>query len=92
MAVPSGEGLADHAELLVRVDAREFVGDIKVPMSILAPTNSRMAPLDGQDSQRELQAKVKGSRIVPIDGVGHEVDRAEECQKSYLEFLATLKA
>ena len=73
MAVPSGEGLADHAELLVKVDAREFVGDIKVPMLILAPTNSRMAPLDGQDSQRELQAKVKGSRIVPIDGVGHEI-------------------
>ena len=73
MAVPSGEGLADHAELLVKVDAREFVGDIKVPMLILAPTNSRMDPLDGQDSQRALQAKVKGSRIVPIDGAGHEI-------------------
>lgn len=30
VAVPSGDGLADHAELLSNVDARRFVGDIKV--------------------------------------------------------------
>jgi pimeloyl-ACP methyl ester carboxylesterase len=94
VAVPSGDGLADHAELLAKIDAREFVGDIRVPMLILAPTKSRMAPLDGQDSQRELQAKVKGSKLVTIDGAGHEiyVDRAEECQKACLEFLRDLKA
>ena len=39
-----------------------FLGDIKVPMLIVAPTKRRMAPLDRQDSQRELQAKVKGSK------------------------------
>jgi pimeloyl-ACP methyl ester carboxylesterase len=52
-----------------------------------------MAPLDGQDSQRELQAKVEGSKLVAIDGAGHEiyVDQAEECQKTYLEFLGALK-
>jgi pimeloyl-ACP methyl ester carboxylesterase len=93
VALPSGGGLADHAELLAKMDARKFVGDIKVPMLILAPTRSRMAPLDGPDSQRDLQARVKGSKLVVIDGAGHEiyVDRAEECQKAYLEFLAGLR-
>jgi hypothetical protein len=62
VAVPSGDGLADHAELLSNVNARRFVGDIRAPMMILAPTKSRMAPLDGQDSQRELQVRVNGSR------------------------------
>jgi pimeloyl-ACP methyl ester carboxylesterase len=93
VAVPGGDGLADYAGLLAKIDARKFVGDIKVPTLILAPTKSRMAPLDGQDSQRELQARVKGSKLVSIDGAGHEiyVDRADECQKAYLEFLGALK-
>ena len=66
VAVPSGDGLADYVELLSNVDARRFVGDIKVPMLILAPTKSRIGPLDGQDSQRELQARVNGSKLVPV--------------------------
>jgi hypothetical protein len=61
VAVPSGDGLADHAELLSNVGARRFVGDTEVPMLILTSTKSGMAPLDGQDSQRELQARVNGS-------------------------------
>ena len=63
VGVPSGDGLVDHAEFLSNVDARRFVGDIKVSMLILTPT---MAPLDGQDSQRELQARVNGSKLVPV--------------------------
>jgi pimeloyl-ACP methyl ester carboxylesterase len=76
------------------VDAREFVADIKIPMLILTPTKSRMAPLDGKDSQREQQAKVKGSTLVAIDGAGHEihVDGAAKCQKVCLKFLKALKA
>ena len=94
VAVASGDGLADHAELLARMDTRELVKEIHVAMLVLAPTKSRMAPLDGKDSQKELQAKVKGSRLVAIDGAGHEiyVDRAEECQNQYLQFLAALKS
>ena len=66
VAVPNGDGLADHAKLLSNVDARRFVGDIKVPMLILAPTKSGMAPLDGQDSQRGLQARVNGLKLVRV--------------------------
>jgi hypothetical protein len=54
VAVLGGDGLADHAELLSNVNARRYVEDIKIPMLILAPMKSGMAPLDGQDSQREL--------------------------------------
>lgn len=93
VAVPSGDGLADHAEFLSNVDARRFVGDIKVPMLILTPTKSGTASLDGQDSQRELQARVNDSKLVPVGGAGHEiyVDRAEECQGALLEFLGALR-
>jgi hypothetical protein len=73
VALPSSDGLADHAEQLAKIDARKFVGDVKVPMLIQAPTTSRMAPLDGPDSQRDLQAKVKGSQLVAIGGAGHEI-------------------
>jgi DNA polymerase III delta prime subunit len=46
---------------------------------------NRMAPLDGQDSQRELQER----RGLHLDGSGHEiyVDRAEGDQRALLEFL-----
>jgi len=93
IAIMSGEGLAQHAELLAKLDARTFVGDIKVSMLILAPRNSRMARLEGPDSQTELHERVKGSVIKAINGKGHEiyVDQAEECQRAFLDFSGGLK-
>ena len=90
VAVPSGDALGDHAELLAKIDAREFVGKVKCSMLILAPTNSSLATKEGQ---KELQGLVKGSKLVYVDGKGHEiyVDKGEECQKHYLEFLNGLK-
>ena len=81
--------MTDHAELLSNVDARGCVEDYQ-------STNvekSRMAPLDGQDSQRKLQVRVNGSKLVPVDGASYEiyVDRAEECQKALFEFLGTVR-
>jgi pimeloyl-ACP methyl ester carboxylesterase len=88
VAVANGDGLSGHAKLLAKVDARKFVEDIRVPMSILAATKSGMAPARWTRCQRELQAKVKGSKLVPIDGAGHEiyVDRAEECKRRIWDF------
>jgi pimeloyl-ACP methyl ester carboxylesterase len=62
-------------------------------MLILAPTKRGMARLDGQNSRRELQARVNGSKLVTVDGVGHGiyVGSAEECQKALLEFLGALR-
>ena len=93
VAMCSAEGLAGQAELLGKLDARRFVGDIKVPTLILAPKNSSLAILTGTDSQEELHSKITGSKLVVIDGVGHEiyVDRPEECQRAFLEFLADLR-
>ncbi len=89
----SGEGLAQHAELLTKLDNRELVEEIEVPMLILAPRNSRMARLEGEDSQMELHERVKRSVLKAIDGKGHEiyVDEAEECQRAFLEFLGSLR-
>ena len=93
VALNSAEGLAGHAELLSSMDMRPLVSDIKVPMLILAPTKSSLARLEGEDSQKELQGRVAGSKLVAVDGVGHEiyVDRAEACQEAYLQFLANLR-
>ena len=93
IAIMSGEGLAQHAELLTKLDNRELVEGIEVPVLILAPRNSRMARLEGEDGQTELHERVRGSKMVAIDGKGHEiyVDEAEECQKAFLSFLGNLK-
>ena len=89
VAVPSGDALADHAELLAKVDARSLVADIKVPMLILAPANSKMTTVE---DQRKLQEQVKGSKMVVVHGKGHEiyVDQPEECQRAFLDFLEGL--
>lgn len=88
--MPSGEGLAQHAELLCKINSKEILDQIKVPMLILAPANSAMTSVD---EQKEIQSKVSGSKIVVVEGKGHEifVDKAEECQKAFLDFLAGLK-
>ena len=43
----TGEGLAGHAELLSTMDARDYLGDIRIPMLILPPTKGSLANLDG---------------------------------------------
>jgi pimeloyl-ACP methyl ester carboxylesterase len=90
VAVADGKGLGDHAEMLTKVDAREYVGQIKAPMLILAPSNSKMVPMD---ASKELQSKVPGSRLVVVDGKGHEiyVDQAEKCQKEFLDWMEELE-
>ena len=93
VAMCTGEGLAGHAELLSTMDARDYLGGIKIPTLILVPTKSSLANLDGENLQRELHEKVAGSKLEVVDGAGHEiyVDRAEECQEVYLNLLAGLE-
>lgn len=69
----TGKGLAGHAELLSTMNARNCLGDITVPMLILAPAKSRLAVLEGLDSQRELHEKVVWSRLEVVDGTCHEM-------------------
>lgn len=93
VSLPTGDALADHAELLEKVDARKFVERIQVPMLILAPRNSSLARLDGDDSQYDLQRRVQGSQMIIIDGKGHEIyiDEPEKSQEAFLKFLSSLK-
>jgi len=91
MAVSSGEGLAEHANLLCEdsFDARRVMDDIKTPMLLLTPANSKLINLD---EQQELHRAVAGSRLELIEGRGHEIylDQAEQCQQKYLAFLRSL--
>lgn len=92
VAIPTGDALADHSELLEKVDARTFVNDINIPMLILAPEKSSLARLDGEDSQRDLHSRVKTSKLIVVPGHGHEIyiDQAEFCQSAFLEFREQL--
>ena len=90
VSVSSGEGLGDHAELLCdkSFDARRIMKDIKVPMLMLTPGNSKLVNLD---EQKELK-DAAGAQMEVINGYGHEIyiDQAEQCQQKYLAFLEVL--
>src|ERR1700761_2190606 len=81
VAVPTGEALGDHAELLCdkEFDARRIMEKIKVPMLMLTPGNSKLVNLD---EQKQLNNAVAGSRMDIITGYGHEIyiDQAAQCQ------------
>lgn len=91
IGVASGEGLGDHAEFLCKdvFDARRIMEQIKVPMLLLTPANSKLINLEEQTS---LSKAVPGSQMEVIKGFGHEIylDQAEQCQEKYLEFLERL--
>lgn len=91
VSVPSGDGLGDHAVLLCdkSFDARRIMNDIKVPMLMLTPGNSKLVNID---EQNQLRDAVEGARMEIVTGLGHEIylDQAESCQQIYLEFLKNL--
>ncbi|KAB5563485.1 Alpha/Beta hydrolase protein [Coniochaeta sp. 2T2.1] len=86
----TGEGLAGYAVFLSRLDSRSYLGGVKCPMLILAPTRSAMVTVEGM---RELQAAVKGSKLVFVEAPGHEIysTAAEACQEAVLEFVGDLE-
>jgi pimeloyl-ACP methyl ester carboxylesterase len=90
IAISDGEGLAQYAELLSGLDARPSLPQIRVPMLVLAPTESVAVRIE---DQKALANSIKGCKLVLVEGGGHEiyVTRADECQKVFLDFLVVLK-
>ena len=92
VSVPGGDALGDHAALLCdkSFDARRIMKDIKVPMLMLTPGNSKLVSIDEQEQLRDA---VEGARMEIISGIGHEIyiDQAEQCQQRYLDFLKKLQ-
>lgn len=89
IALSNGEGLAQYADFLSKIDARPYVASIKVPTLILAPSESAAVKIE---DQKLLAGTIKNSKLVPIEGGGHEiyVTRASKCQEAFLEFLGDL--
>lgn len=85
-------GLADHGVLLwdSSFDARPIMHNIRVPMLLLSPAHSKLVDLD---DQRELHAAVAGSKWEIIESDSHEIyiEKAEECQRKYLDFVKALR-
>ncbi|KAG8629296.1 hypothetical protein KVT40_003161 [Elsinoe batatas] len=90
VGVSSAEGLAGYAEFLSGLDSRAYLKDIKVPMLILAPARSAATKVE---EQRGIQAQVEGAMLVVVDGRGHEiyVEKAEQCQREVLRFIAEVE-
>ena len=91
VSVPTGDALGDHAVLLCdeKFDARRIMKEIKVPMLMLTPGNSKLVDID---EQKQLKDAVAGAQMEIVPGIGHEIyiDQAEVCQQKYLEFLEKL--
>jgi pimeloyl-ACP methyl ester carboxylesterase len=87
--ISSGEGLGGYAEFLSTLDARPFLSQISVPTLVLAPAHSAATTVD---DQREISRQISASKLVVIEGLGHEiyVDKAEDCQHALLAFLDEL--
>ena len=84
------ENLAAIARLFPSVDLTPLVSTIRVPTLILAPANSKTAPLREQKRMHEL---IPNSRMEVINGSGHEIyfERFEECLASFMAFLASVE-
>ncbi|KAF2827376.1 alpha/beta-hydrolase [Ophiobolus disseminans] len=91
IAISDGEGLAQYAIFLSTLDARPHLSQIRVPMLVLAPTESVAVTVE---DQKALAEGIEGCRLAPVEGGGHEiyVTRAGRCQEHFLEFLRTLGA
>ncbi|EOA89787.1 hypothetical protein ACJQWK_02794 [Exserohilum turcicum] len=90
VAVSDGEGLAQYAEFLSTLDTRSWLEKIKVPTLILSPTQSAAVKTSDMEDLKQI---IEGSRLVLIDGPGHEiyVTQAEKCQQAFMKFLEDLK-
>ncbi|KAH7393868.1 Alpha/Beta hydrolase protein [Phaeosphaeria sp. MPI-PUGE-AT-0046c] len=90
IAISNGEGLAQYAEFLSTLDARPFLSQIRVPMLVLAPTESAAVKVE---DQKALAERIEGCKLALVEGGGHEiyVTRAEACQKFFLGFLKGLR-
>ncbi|KAH8727055.1 Alpha/Beta hydrolase protein [Phaeosphaeriaceae sp. PMI808] len=89
ISISDGEGLTQYAEFLSTLDARLFLSQIRVPMLVLAPTESVAVRIE---DQKELVESIKGSKLALVEGGGHEiyVTRAQTCQGLFLNFLQNL--
>ena len=89
VAVSDSKGLAGYADLLCKVDCRDFLEDIKVPTLILAPMRSAATSVE---EQKSIQARIPGAELELIDASGHEiyVEKPEACQVAFLRFVQSL--
>lgn len=90
VAASDGEGLAGYAEFLSKLDSRPYLGDIRAPMLILAPTNSAMVTVE---AMKDLEARVASAQLQLIPSRGHEIysEAAGQCQMAVLSFLQGLR-
>ena len=90
ISISPGEGLASYAEFLGTLDARPYLSQITIPTLILAPAKSAATKVE---EQKAIQQRIKGSKIVVVEGAGHEiyVDKAEQCIEELLAFVRSVR-
>jgi 3-oxoadipate enol-lactonase len=64
-----GELFYEAGAAAVRFDSREWVGRLRVPVTVVIPTVDRLVPTA---AQRELAGLIPHAKVVDLEGTGHE--------------------
>lgn len=82
-------GMADHFELVPRIDVRGDLAGIEVPTLVVAPTGDRLVL---PDSSRRLATAIPGATLVELPGAAHVMGEADRAVwlGHVREFLASL--
>ncbi len=86
----STEVIALFFDFIMTVDVRNTLDDIKVPTLILSPRNSMASPVAVNE---EIAARIKDSRMVIVDSVGHMIymDKPEATCDAILDWIRDLR-
>ena len=89
ISLSDGEGLAQYAKFLSRLDARPYLGHIRAPALRMAPSNSAATTAE---EWRKLAQGIPGARLEIVDVPGHEiyVTAADRCQAAFLDSIRRL--
>jgi pimeloyl-ACP methyl ester carboxylesterase len=83
------EVLQGYSTMVSNTDVFPLLARVRTPTLILAPTASAATP---PEQQHALAAAIVGSKLVAIDGSGHEIyaDRADACCAAIRDFLSRM--
>lgn len=84
------EGVALYCEFIEDVDVSNCLEGIKVPTLVMAPLRSMASPVSLNE---EMARRIKDSRLVIIESVGHMVyiDEPEKTCAAILQWVKDLK-
>jgi pimeloyl-ACP methyl ester carboxylesterase len=80
------EGMALYAQFIQTVDVRGILEDVKVPVLLVAPTQSFASP---RELNEEMKRRIPDCTLEWVDGLGHMtwIDQPETVTNIVLKFI-----